>query len=146
MGTKTCGETTNLHNAKIECLRKEIDILMGFKEEMFELGIGLEIDILIELKEEMLELTLKSESRKTVLEKTRQLNVGDLVINKEKHSCDVRFVEEVDRDEEGLHSILLVNGRQDELYSDDADSMRDGDMLDFYDKYTILAKKEDLLH
>lgn len=56
---------------------------------------------------------------------------GDIVVRKEKHSCDVRFVEEVNP-----AGVLLVNGVEDVFY--DTESMER-----LYDEYELLCERED---
>jgi len=58
---------------------------------------------------------------------------GDVVIRRERHSCDVRFVEAVDDT-----GILLVNGVQDRFYTPVE--------FDLFEKeYELLVRKEDRL-
>lgn len=56
---------------------------------------------------------------------------GDLVIERGKHSCNVKFVEAIDEE-----CILLVSGVRDEVF------MKPEFPL-FYQKYQLLCKKED---
>jgi hypothetical protein len=62
--------------------------------------------------------------------KFEEFNIGDLVISREIHSCDVRFVE--DSDKEG---ILLVNGVSDISYGKNQQE-------DFNRKWRLFVKKE----
>lgn len=55
---------------------------------------------------------------------------GDIVIRKQKYSCDVRFVEAADET-----GILLVNGIKDKYYEPE-------EFEEFYEKYELLVRKE----
>lgn len=68
-----------------------------------------------------------------------ELSVGDLVIRKGAHEAKVYFVEAVDED-----GVLLVNGINDELYSNDESGIQDNNLEYFYDNFRLLAKKENL--
>lgn len=61
-----------------------------------------------------------------------QVKQGDLVIEREKHSCNVKFVEGADET-----GILLVDGVKDEYFE-----AEHGGFERFYDKYKLLCKKE----
>lgn len=60
-----------------------------------------------------------------------ELKIGDILISKEPHSCEVKFVEGCD--ESGL---LLVNGVKDEYFEPSEYHM-------VFKKYELLCKKED---
>lgn len=68
-----------------------------------------------------------------------ELSVGDLVIRKGAHEAKVYFVEAVDED-----GVLLVNGINDELYSNEESGVQDNNLEYFYDNFRLLAKKENL--
>ena len=68
-----------------------------------------------------------------------ELSVGDLAIRKGAHEAKVYFVEAVDED-----GVLLVNGINDELYSNDESGIQDNNLEYFYDNFRLLAKKENL--
>ncbi|OTO09158.1 hypothetical protein A5882_003488 [Enterococcus sp. 4E1_DIV0656] len=68
-----------------------------------------------------------------------ELSVGDLVIRKGAHEAKVYFVEAIDED-----GVLLVNGINDELYSNDKAGIQDNSLDYFYDNFRLLAKKENL--
>lgn len=67
------------------------------------------------------------------------LSVGDLVIRKGAHEAKAYFVEAVDED-----GVLLVNGINDELYSNEESGVQDNNLEYFYDNFRLLAKKENL--
>lgn len=58
---------------------------------------------------------------------------GDIVIKKEKHSCDIRVVEGADET-----GILLVNGVQDKFYESFEIHL-------FENEYELLVREEDRL-
>ena len=58
---------------------------------------------------------------------------GDIVIKKEKHSCDIRVVECADET-----GILLVNGVQDKFYESFETHL-------FENEYELLVREEDRL-
>lgn len=60
-----------------------------------------------------------------------EIEIDDILISREPHSCVVKFVEEVN---EG--GVLLVDGIQDEWYE-----IRELYIID--EKYEMLCKKED---
>lgn len=68
-----------------------------------------------------------------------KLEVGDLVIRKGKHEAKVYFVEAINED-----GVLLVNGINDELYSNEQNGFQDNTLKYFYDNFRLLAKKDNL--
>lgn len=88
------------------------------------------------LNEIKAELTTKMTENNDPINKFKK---GDLVIRKGKHEAKVYFIEAIDND-----SILLVNGIQDELYSNEQDSAADNTLDYFFEHFQVLAKKENL--
>lgn len=89
---------------------------------------GLEVDTEYDIKElnsieDFIKLKLK-------IAGIPEVYAGDIVINKKRHSCDIRIVE--DADEEG---ILLVNGIKDKYYAKE-------EFGDFHREYELLVRKE----
>lgn len=88
------------------------------------------------LKDIQAELTTKMTENNDTINKFKK---GDLVIRKGKHEAKVYFIEAIDND-----SILLVNGIQDELYSNEKDCAADNTLDYFFEHFQVLAKKENL--
>lgn len=109
--------------------------LVGLTIAVYEMGAKPEIEKWFSnSSNHPIETLIRMKDGYTVNPKRWVVKEGDLVIRKGKHEAKVYFVEGADED-----GILLVNGIQDEYYSDE-----DCNLDNFYEEFRLLAKKKNL--
>lgn len=75
---------------------------------------------------------------KTISPTFEEVEQGDLVCGRGKHSADIRIVEGIVKNEGKNNNVLLVNGRYDLFY--------EGENLDIFNsEWRLLCKKENLI-